>query len=406
MTFQTLNLDNQLETALASGHPWIYRNHLPKHRLQNGEWVRLSAGSAEAYGLYDSNSPVAVRLFGSLPPTPGFIAARVHEALELRAGLFNAPQLNASQTQATKGGEDRSVPPTGAQHTTAYRLIYGEGDFIPGVSVDLYERFAVLQTYASSIAVIVPEVVRALTKHLKLRGVVTKEEGTLRALWGKLPPPELSVQENGIKLLANLFEGQKGGLFLDHRDNRQLLSRFTADKTVLNVFSYTGAFSLYAVRGGSLKVTSVDIAQPATDDARRNFALNGFSPEAHAFITADGFKFLEEYAASDRRFGVVVLDPPSLAKRKKSRHAALRAYEKLNTLALRCTQPGGILATASCTSQVSPEAFRKALGEAAAKAGVRLQVLHEAGHAPDHPVPANFPEGRYLKFIIARVLGQ
>ncbi len=123
-------------------------------------------------------------------------------------------------------------------------------------------------------------------------------------------------------------------------------------------------------------------------------------------MTTDAFALLGDYASRGERFGVVVLDPPSLARNKKSRFAALRAYEKLNTQALRCVAPGGLLATASCTSQVSPEDFRNVLGEAAARAGVRVQVIHEAGHAPDHPVPANFPEGRYLKFVVARVLGQ
>lgn len=389
MSLQTLHLDAQLGSALLSGHPWVYRNHLPKHRLQHGEWVRVTAGGAEAYGLYDAESAVALRLFGPTPPGPGLISERVQDALKLRERLFST----ATRADATSP-------------TTAYRLLYGEGDFLPGITADLYERFAVLQTYASSVSVLVPDVVRVLTKHLKLRGIVTKETGTLRALWGQLPPPELTVVENGLKLLANLYEGQKGGLFLDHRDNRLTLSRFTEGQTVLNLFSYTGAFSLYAARGGAERVTSVDIAPRATEDARRNFALNGLSPDDHAFITADVFELLSDYAQGGRRFGVVVLDPPSLAKRKGSRYSALRAYEKLNTLALRCTQMGGLLATASCTAQVSPEAFRKVLEGAAAQAGVRLQILHEAGHAPDHPVPAGFPEGRYLKFVLGRVVAR
>ena len=188
-------------------------------------------------------------------------------------------------------------------------------------------------------AALVPEVAKAVGASLKLRGVVSRDSGETRALWGQLPPPEVTVQENGLKLLANLYDGQKTGLFLDHRDNRRTLSRFTAGKRVLNLFSYTGAFSLYALRGGATHVTSVDIAPAATEDAKRNFALNGFDPDAHTFLSTDVFALLSECVARKEKFDVVVLDPPSLARNKKSRFAALRAYTKLNIAgaALRVT---------------------------------------------------------------------
>ncbi len=383
MPLPVLTLDKTLEPALRSGHPWLYRNHLPRHSLSGGEWVRVQAGGAEACGIYDAEGQIAVRLFGPEPLAPNDVDRRVAQALELRA-----------QTLAQTAGGD----------TTCYRLLYGEGDFLPGITVDRYERFAVLRLYASSLEPLVPDVVKALSRQLKLRGIVRRGEGGLEALWGQLPPPELTVQENGLKLLANLYDGQKTGLFLDHRDNRSTVERFSRERRVLNLFAYTGAFSLYAARGGASHVTSVDIAPAATEDARRNFALNGFAPEAHTFLSADVFSLLGDYAARKQRFGMVVLDPPSLARNQKSRFAALRAYTKLNAQALRCTEPGGLIATASCTAQVSPEAFRTLLGEAAQTAGVRAQIIHEAGHAPDHPVPANFPEGRYLKFVLARVL--
>lgn len=379
MTLPTITLDKGLEPALKSGHPWVYRNHLPGHTLATGDWVRVRAGDAEAYGLFDAEGQIALRLFGDAPPQGNWLEKRVQDALALRTQTIYSD-------------------------TTCYRLLYGEGDFLPGITVDRYERFAVLKSYTESVAALVPEVVRALSKALRLRGVVSRDAGELRALWGQLPPPEVTVREDGLKLLANLYEGQKTGLFLDHRDNRQTLSRFTSDKRVLNLFSYTGAFSLYAARGGAAHVTSVDIAPAATEDAKRNFALNGFDPDAHTFLSADVFTLLGSYAQRKEQFEVVVLDPPSLARNKKNRFAALRAYDKLNAQALRCVTPGGLLATASCTSQVSPEDFRRILAEAAVRAGVRVQIVHEAGHAPDHPVPAGFPEGRYLKFVVARVL--
>ncbi len=375
----TLTLEPTLETALKTGHPWVYRNHLPKHSLATGDWIRVKAGNAEAYGLFDAEGQIAVRLFGSAPPEGKWLEQRLRDAAALRAQVIG-PETNA------------------------YRLLYGEGDFLPGVTADRYERFAVLKSYTESVSALQTEVARLLGMSLKLKGVVSRDGGETRALWGQLPPPELTVQENGLKLLANLYDGQKTGLFLDHRDNRQTLSQFTTGKRVLNLFSYTGAFSLYALRGGANHVTSVDIAPAATEDAKRNFALNGFDSDAHTFLSTDVFALLSEYVGRQEQFDVVVLDPPSLARNKKSRFTALRAYTKLNAQALRCILPGGFLATASCTAQVSPEDFRRVLGEAAVSAGVRVQIVHEAGHAADHPVPAGFPEGRYLKFVVARVL--
>lgn len=351
-------------------------------------------------GLYDASSLIALRLFGErIMPVEELVGARVADALALRERLFGS----ASTKTDTDGDADGDAN-TPTDETTAYRLLYGEGDYLPGVTVDLYERYAVLQTYAESVEVMVPQVVKEVSRRLNLRGVVSRGEGGLVPLWGQRPPPELTVRENGLKIIANLYEGQKTGLFLDHRDNRATFRRLTAGKTVLNLFSYTGAFTLYALRGGATHVTSIDIAAGATRDARRNVAANGFDPEAHTFLTADCFERLEHYAQEGRTFDVVVLDPPSLARSKGKRYAALRAYRKLNALAARCVSPGGLLATASCTSQVSPADFTKLLGDAAVEAGKRLQTIHEAGHAPDHPVPATFPEGRYLKFVVARVL--
>ena len=381
MSLPTIALHAKLEPALASNHPWVYRNHLPRHALRTGDWVRVEAGSAYRIGLYDDEGAVALRLFsGGQVPDRALIEARVADALRLREAFID-PKV-----------------------TNACRLLFGEGDFLPGVTVDLYERYAVLRTYAKSVEVVVPDVVKALSKYLKLRGIVQKTQGGLDPLYGKLPPSELTIKENGLDLIANLYEGQKTGLFLDHRENRGTLERVCKGKTVLNLFSYTGAFSLYAARGGAGRVTSVDVADAANRDAERNFALNGFDPRAHEFVTADCFDLLETYAKEGRQFDVVVLDPPSLARNKKSKFAALRAYKKLNTLALRCVRPGGLLASASCTSQVSPEDFKNVLGGAASAANVRLQVVHEAGHAPDHPVSATFPEGRYLKFVMGRAL--
>ena len=387
-----LELPGHLKSRLALGHPWVYRNHVadapdgstrlssPKV-LPSGAWVQVRCGGWTAYGLWDADSAIAVRLFSQRGvPDAAWVADRVAEAWETRAPLRRTA-------------------------TTGYRWLYGEGDGLPGIVVDLYGEYAVIQTYVESVASLVPWVADALHAHTRLRGILWRRAGgNLESLWGRLPPDDLTVEEHGLLFYADLFAGQKTGLFFDQRENRRALAAWCEGKSVLDCFCYTGGFSLYAARAGAVAVTACDAAAGAVGAARRNFRLNGLDPAAHTFLVGDCFDLLAQFAAEGRRFDVVILDPPSLARDRASRRAAERAYVRLNELALRCVVPGGLLATASCTSQVSPEAFRAALGEAARRAGRRLLVVREAGQALDHPVAAHFPEGRYLKFIVGRVL--
>jgi 23S rRNA (cytosine1962-C5)-methyltransferase len=297
--------------------------------------------------------------------------------------------------------------------TDAYRWIFGESDGLPGITVDLYGSYAVIQTYADSVATLAPLVADALRDETPLRGILIRsrsrpdaegeheQSGKIERLWGEWPAEDLTVMEHGLLFRANLFTGQKTGLFLDHRENRYTLQRIAAGKSVLNCFAYTGAFSVYALRGGATTVTSCDIAADAIEDARLNFRLNGYDPDAHRFVAADVFELLAKYAAMKRTFDIVVLDPPSFARARKHVEVALRAYTRLNQLALACVAPGGLLVSASCTSQVSVDMFRGMLATAAARSNRVLRVIHEAGQPSDHPVAAHFPEGRYLKFMIA-----
>lgn len=373
---QTLQLPRRLEQALASGHPWIYRNHLPKHSLQHGDWVRLSAGASDAIGLYDAESAIAIRLFQSGQiPDYAWTEAQVTQALALR----------------------RLMP----EATNAYRLIYGEGDGLPAIVADRYDRYVVIKTYADSVQTILPDVVKALSKQLKLKGILHRNEAGLTPLWGELPPPEVTIEEHGLRFIANLYEGQKTGLFLDQRDNRQYLRQLSSGQTVLNLFSYNGGFSVYALAGGAAQVTAVDIAPAASRDAERNVTLNRLSN--HTAVTADAFELLKSYAEKGRQFDLVILDPPSLAKNKRQRYSALRAYKRLNSMAIQCVKPGGLLATASCTAQIDAHSFLQMLAQTAHEADVRAQLIHEAGQPPDHPVALNFPEGRYLKFSVLRL---
>jgi len=387
---QTLRLAPGLEAAVGSGHPWVYRNHVPANTLRGGEWVRIEAGRAAAYGLYDADGAIAVRLYGAGRPARGWVGARVADALALR---------------------DR-LPGTG---TDAYRLIYGEGDYLPGVVCDRYGRYAVMKRYSASVDPLLTEVAKEVGTRLKLKGVALRSEVEgdgaaaereshgLSALWGELPPPELTVSENGLRFKMDPWHGQKTGMFLDQRDNRQLVRGLAAGKSVLNLFAYHGGFSVYALAGGAASVVSVDVSRAALEAAEENVRLNAPTGE-HSAMVADIFVSLPVWAEAGPTHDIVVLDPPSLANASTQRRRAQRAYLKLNRDAFRLVKPGGFLVTASCTAQVAPDTFKEVVAEAARAAGVRAQVVAENGHAHDHPVPLSFPEGRYLKCLVIRVL--
>ncbi len=378
-----LELPESLRPRLSKGHPWVYRSHvrdLPQ--LPSGMWVRVRCGGFSAIGLRDADSAIAIRLFSrQRVPDETWVADRVREAWELRA--------------AVRAGA-----------TNAYRWIYGESDGLPGIVVDLYDRYAVIVAYVRSVEVLVPWVAEALHAHVDLQGILLRpaDGGGLRSLWGRLPPPDLVVEEHGILYSADLEAGQKSGLYFDQRENRLTLGPWCRGRAVLDCFCYVGGFALHAAHRGAQKVTLCDAAGAAVEAARKNFALNGLDPARHEFITQDCFELLRDFAAEGRQFDVVILDPPSFARDRKSRRAAERAYVRLNRLALGCVRPGGLLASASCTSQVSPEAFREALAEAARRANRRLIVVHDAGQPIDHPVPVHFLEARYLKFVVSRVM--
>ena len=382
MRLPILNLPAGLKSRLSQGHPWIYRNQVdPEPDLASGTWVQVRCGGFSAFGLWDARSPIAVRLYSRRGvPDSTWVADRVAEAWEVRA-------------------------PVRAGATTGYRWVYGESDGLPGVVVDLYADFAVIQTYADSVEPLVPWVAGALHAHTPLQGILWRPAGgELKPVWGRLPPSDLTVEEHGLLFSANLFAGQKTGLFFDQRENRRTLAAWCQGQTVLDCFCYTGGFSVYACRGGAQAITACDASAGAVEAAQHNLVLNGLNSTQHTFLTEDCFQLLDRFGAEGCRFDVVILDPPSFARDRQSRHAAVRAYIRLNRLALRCVEPGGLLASASCTSQVSPPEFQQALAEAARQAGRRLLILHDAGQAVDHPVAAYFPEARYLKFVVGRVL--
>lgn len=385
-----ITLPRSLRDALRRGHPWVYRNHLDATiDLADGSEVVVRCGGWRGIGLWDAQGPIAIRIYTTANRIDAaLITQRVREAWQGRVVLRT-------------------------QGVTAYRWLFGEGDGLPGITVDLYGNVAVLQSYGSGPASIVQQVVTALVAVnpdlVAVLGSKNRDDDTTTlqrraVLWGEVPAHELVVQEHaGLQFVVDPQVGQKTGLFLDHRENRQTLMHYVAGLSVLNCFAYTGAFSLYALKGGARKVVSADIGNGLAAAAERNIALNQLPAERHQFVTQDCFELLQKMTGDGRKYDCIILDPPSFARTRQQRDVAMQAYTRLNSMALKCLHPNGLLVSASCTSQISPEEFRTMLATVATNSEKRLQILHDAGHALDHPVPAHFPEGRYLKCIIARV---
>ncbi len=380
----------KLKDQIRLGHPWIYRDAIERAPagLPAGAWVRVQSANQQAIGVWDDRGPIAVRLFSATTiPDAAWVRARVEEAWRRREPIR------------------QHQPPT-----TAYRWIYGENDGLPGIVVDLYgdetfsRQWAVIKVYSPSLERIMRLVVDALPQITPLAGIILREDAEWRMLAGSPPEDEIIILEHGVRFAVDMLRGQKTGFFLDQRENRATIRAWSQGKRVLNLFSYTGGFSVYAAMGQAQEVISVDSAAPAIATAKHNFRLNGFDPAAHGFVVGDAFEVLTKYHGEGQRFDLIIVDPPSFARSKSQVPQAVKAYRRLHTLAMKCLKPHGILAAASCTAQISPTQFRNILADAAADAQRRILLLHDAGQPLDHPVAAHFPEGRYLKFMLGEVV--
>lgn len=401
----SLRLRRNLSSLIALGHPWVYRDALHNSRgLPTGTVADLldEQGQFVARGLYDATSPIAFRVFTRDPAEP-LDAALVHRRLA-RAWALR-----------------RQLLPSAQGPCAAYRLCHGEGDLLPGVVVDVYGPVAVLlfdgeqsDEQPAPASVFRQDIVRSLFALLKDSGLTAVYErhqrrggGGGRLLHGELPPPpaggqpgEVLVIEHGVKLLVDVVNGQKTGMFLDQRENRAYLARLVSGKTVWNGFCYTGGFSVHAACAGAAQVTSVDRASPAIATARRNFLENGLDPSRHVFVTADVFSELRRLFDLGARYDVVLVDPPSFAPSERAVPAALLAYRDLHQLALSIVAKQGLLVASSCSSHVHEPEFLATLSSAAAALGRPLRVLSRHSQPLDHPTLPAFPQGQYLKFIV------
>ncbi len=377
------------EESLLRFHPWVFSGAIQRidGKPSEGELVSVFDSNRNflAIGHYQIGS-IAVRIvsFVNEEITPEFWKQKIEKAYQLRVSLGLVSDTN-----------------------NTYRLIHGEGDSLPGLIVDVYDDTAVMQAHsigmhetrmqlANSIIECVPEVKNVYYKSentLPFKAPVNPEDGYLIGSIKK----EYKATENGLQFQVDWLRGQKTGFFIDQRENRSLLERYSNGKSVLNMFCYTGGFSVYAMRGGATQVHSVDSSAKAIELTDKNIELNFPNDPRHASFAEDAFKYLN---ANEQKYDVIILDPPAFAKHREALRNALKGYKRLNAKGLEKIKPGGILFTFSCSQVVSKEQFRLAVFSAAAETGRNVRILHQLSQPADHPINIYHPEGEYLKGLV------
>ena len=391
--YKNIYLKHRKDESLKRFHPWIFSgavHHMDKG-IAEGDTVRVitAEGNCIAVGHYQIGTiTVRVLSFEDTTIDEGFWKGRIEKALAVREsiGIANSTDNNT------------------------YRLVHGEGDSLPGLVIDCYGSTAVMQAHSVGMHVCREQICKALVDVMgnRIQNDYYKRETTLpfKAELGQEngfiygSTDNNTAVENGLKFHVDWLKGQKTGFFVDQRENRSLLEHYAKGKSVLNMFCYTGGFSVYAMRGGAKMVHSVDSSAKAIELTDLNVNMNFPGDNRHESFCDDAFKYLDE---NDKKYDLIVLDPPAFAKHRMALHNALKGYTRLNTKGMQRIKPGGILFTFSCSQAVSKDNFRNAVFTAAAQAGRNVRILHQLHQPADHPVNIYHPEGEYLKGLVLYV---
>ncbi|HEY0140503.1 MAG TPA: class I SAM-dependent rRNA methyltransferase [Thermoanaerobaculia bacterium] len=382
-----LTIKRGKERVVSNRHPWIFAGAIhAEHGPEDAALADLvdPEGNRVASGFYSRHSQVRLRglTFGGEELTPELIRKRVRDAVRRRGHVFRDGTTNCG------------------------RLVHAEGDDLSSIVVDRYDDVLVVEIANRGVELLRPLIVETLREELSPRGIYFKNDLPVRALehlstegeWEGEGEPIANVLEHGLKFRVDPGEGQKTGFFLDQRENRQLARDLSANKRVLNLFSYTGAFGVYAAAGGAASVENVDVSAPALEMARTNHELNG--SEA-TYTIADAFQYVRRRDGSE--FDLLICDPPAFAKSRHDVERAARGYKDVNLFAMRMISPGGLMMTFSCSGHVDLDLFQKIIFAAALDAGRRVSFVRRLSAGSDHPVSIYCPEGEYLKGFLLEV---
>ncbi len=392
MSYTKIILKEGKEENLKRFHPWIFSGAIKKiiGKVEEGDIVEIldSRMGFQGLGHYQIGS-IAVRMlaFNQVDINSNFWNDKIRKAYQVRVDLGLINETN-----------------------NTFRLIHGEGDSLPGLIIDIYDHTAIIQAHSVGMHHARFQISEALKTVLgsSLKSIYYKSEATL-PFKANIEPEDGYLygssgdgiaMENNLKFLIDWEKGQKTGFFIDQRENRSLLEKYSKGRQVLNMFCYTGGFSCYAMRGGARYVDSVDSSAKAIEITNKNIALNFLDDNRHQSHTTDAFRFLDNI---NEKYDLIVLDPPAFAKHKDVLRNALQGYRKLNAKAFEQIKPGGILFTFSCSQAVSKEQFRLAVFSAAAQSGRNVRILHQLSQPADHPINIYHPEGEYLKGLVLYV---
>ncbi|MBY7853146.1 class I SAM-dependent methyltransferase [Vibrio fluvialis] len=385
------------EKSLRRKHPWVFSRGISKIEGEPGLGdtvdVYTHEGQWLAKAAYSPHSQIRARVwsFEKEAIDTAFFVKRIQQAQLLRDDLIERDGL------------------------TGYRLIAAESDGLPGITIDKYQDFLVCQLLSAGAESQKDALVEALKQCFPTCSIyersdvaVRKKEGLeerVGVLHGELPPKSVVIEENGVKISVDIVGGHKTGFYLDQRDSRFQSMKYVKNKDVLNCFSYTGGFGLYALKGGAKRVINADVSQPALDTAKFNAELNEFdiSKKRAVFLNADVFKLLREYRDQGTKFDVVIMDPPKFAESKAQLNGACRGYKDINMLAMQILNPGGTLLTYSCSGLMDQVLFQKIIADAALDAGRDVKFIERFEQAADHPTDTAYPEGFYLKGFACKV---
>ena len=398
--YKQVYLKRGKEESLLRFHPWIFSGAINKieEGLEEGDIVRVMTHDKKfiAVGHFQIGS-IAIRVlsFHDVKIDDMFWESRLKAALQVRQAI------GVIREESTG---------TGLFSNTTYRLVHGEGDNLPGLIIDIYGKTAVMQAHSVGMHVCREVIAKALVKVMgdKLDSIYYKSETTLpyKADLGQEngfiygdTDNNIAI-ENGLKFHIDWLKGQKTGFFIDQRENRSLLEYYAKGRSVLNMFCYTGGFSVYAMRGGAEVVHSVDSSAKAIELTNKNIELNFPNDSRHEAICEDAFKYLDD---NDGKYDLIILDPPAFAKHRNALKNGLRGYTRLNVKGFEKIKPGGILFTFSCSQVVTKDNFRQAVFTAAAQAGRKVRILHQIHQPADHPINIYHPEGEYLKGLVLYV---